>query len=66
MRRSIFFIYLEIQFYVLRTSLCYTLRQMCSISVAADNAVVGYEVGSFLQLPLGKAQSVTTSLSLLL
>ena len=63
---SYFYFYFDIQFYVLRTSLCYTLRQMCSISVVADNAMVGYEVGSFLQLPLGKAQSVTMSLSLLL
>jgi len=63
---EIFYFIFEIQFYVLRTSLCYTLRQMCSISVAADNAMVGYEVGFFLQLPLGKVQSVTTSLSLLL
>ena len=50
------FIFFEIQIYVLRTSLCYTLRQMWCISVAADNAMVGYEVGSFLQLPLGKEQ----------
>jgi len=47
---------------MLRTSLCYMLRQMCSISVAADNAMVGYKVGSFLQLPLGKDLKLMTPL----
>jgi len=28
---SFFFFFFEIQFYVLRTSLCYTIRRMCNI-----------------------------------